>query len=58
MCTHEETYVVLDMPMCDEDFNFVGRFDVTRCVECGENLSREPTTVVPSGENAAREVSP
>jgi hypothetical protein len=47
MCTHEETDLIKDMPICDAEFNFLGRFDVTMCLDCGEILDQQVTDVDP-----------
>lgn len=46
-CLHENVSPSKDMPMCDVEGNFVGRFDVEICDECGETISKVETDVPP-----------
>lgn len=44
-CEHLNSQKFQDMPLADpETFDFLGRFDVTVCIDCDEILTKKPTT--------------
>lgn len=44
ICLHENKRAVGDMPLADPDtLDFLGRFDVTICVDCETVLEKVPT---------------
>lgn len=45
VCLHENKRAVGDMPLADPDtLEFLGRFDVTFCVDCETVLEKVPTS--------------
>lgn len=46
-CPHENVNEVHDLPLCDAEMNFIGRFDAEMCADCGDILSKVDTTTPP-----------